>query len=221
MELGQLREQDSHRALDGLERKMAMSLIQFASSDLEEAEEKQTWQPWAQVKESKEDSHLRLGAQALDSREGFWVLETGEGEKEKKQLLGETVGAVGCFWKPLLASLSQPNCPRPGQPHLREQTCICLDDPGLCWAGWWWSRGACGVFVPKESQRCEVALAPQHGEAWAALMRQLRTQALQCQPWCTCADLGSVPKAGKAGGRLGVACVRPGGRAPFKPGFTL
>lgn len=42
MELGQLREQDSQRALDGLERKMAMSLIQFASSDLEEAEEKQT-----------------------------------------------------------------------------------------------------------------------------------------------------------------------------------
>lgn len=42
MELGQLREQDSQRALDALERKVAMSLIQFASSDLEEAEEKQT-----------------------------------------------------------------------------------------------------------------------------------------------------------------------------------
>lgn len=42
MELGQLREQDSQRALDGLERKVATSLIQFASSELEEAEERET-----------------------------------------------------------------------------------------------------------------------------------------------------------------------------------
>ena len=198
-----------------------MSLIQFASSDLEEAEEKQTWQPWAQVKESKEDSHLRLGAQALDSREGFWVLETREGEEEKKQLLGETVGAVGCFWKPPLASLSQPNCPRPGQPHLRQQTCICPDDTGLCWAGWWWSRGACGVFVPTESRRCEVTLASQHREAWAALMCQLRTQVLAASAVMHMCRLGVCPQGWKGWGRLGVVCVRPGGRAPFKPGLTL
>ena len=80
-------------------------------------------------------------------------------KKERKKLLAKTVRAVDCFRKTPFASLSQAVYPRPGGADLRDQTCIWPDDTGLCRAGWWPFIGACGVFVPEQLQRCEVAFA--------------------------------------------------------------